>query len=144
MNQDKSLQAQPMGPGTPDEEFEQLRQRFYERLRKEQTQLAALIEVLGSTNGASASTLVDISGFAHRLRGAALVFGFQGLGDGAKAVELAAIAASQNANDPRCEPSVISAMRALAISLADEVGTGASCAPAMEYSTDSASKASSW
>jgi len=114
-----------METGTPEEQFEKLRQRFYARLRKERRQLAALSAALGSANGASALTVSDIQAFAHRLRGAALVFGFQGLGDGAKAVERAAIAASRDANSQRRHPSVASTMQALAINLDDEIRTGA-------------------
>jgi hypothetical protein len=125
VNQDKPQPAQPQEVGTPDEQFEQLRERFHERLRKEQRQLAILTKSLGSANVAWASVLSDIQVFAHRLRGAALVFGYQGLGDGAKAVELAAIGASLNGNGRPCEPSVVTAMQALAIDFADELGAGA-------------------
>jgi hypothetical protein len=125
MNQENSLQAQPLETGTPDEQFEKLRLRFHDRLRKEQGQLAALTEALRSAKVAPAANFLDIRAFAHRLRGAALVFGFQEVGDGAKAVELAAIAASLSANGQRSDPSVTSTMRALAISLAGEIGTGA-------------------
>jgi HPt (histidine-containing phosphotransfer) domain-containing protein len=125
VNQDNSQQVQPLETGTPDEQFEELRQRFQERLRKEQRQLAALTKALGSANAASAPIFTDIREFAHRLRGAALVFGFQEVGAGAKALELAAIAASLDANGPRCDPAVVSTMQALAIDLADAIGTGA-------------------
>jgi hypothetical protein len=81
--------------------------------------------VLGSANGTSAATFLDIRAFAHRLHGAALVFGFRGLGAGAKAVERAANTASLDANRQRRDPSVESTMQALAIKLADEIRTGA-------------------
>jgi hypothetical protein len=118
-----------MEPGTADEEFEKLRQRFHLRLQQEQAQLSALSAALGRAGVVPAAILVDIRTFAHRLRGAALVFGFQGIGDGAKAVELAAVAASLDAKGQRCDPSVVATMQALAIDLADEVGTGAPCPP---------------
>jgi HPt (histidine-containing phosphotransfer) domain-containing protein len=124
VNQDRPQPVQPLETGTPDEQFEQLRQRFHERLRKEQRQLAALTKALGSANVASAPTILDIREFAHRLRGAALVFGFQELGDAAKAVELAAIAASLEASGQRCDQSVVSTMQALAVNLADAIGSG--------------------
>jgi hypothetical protein len=111
--------------GTPDEQFEKLRRRFHERLRKEQRQLATLTKALGSANVTSASIFLDIRAFAHRLRGAALVFGFQSLGDVAKAVELAAIRASLDTNGQRAAPSMVSTMQALAINLADQIRTAA-------------------
>jgi hypothetical protein len=143
VNQDKSLQAQPMEEGTEEEQFEQLRQRFHERLRKEQAQLAVLTAALGGANVASASMCVDIRAFAHRLRGAALVFGFQGLGDSAKAVELAATAGSLDASGQRLDPSVEATMRALAINLADEIGAGTQREPAMTQACGSSGQSSS-
>jgi hypothetical protein len=117
--------VQSLETGTPDEQFEKLRQRFRERMKKEQRQLATLTITLGSADIAETSILLDIREFAHRLRGAALVFGFQGLGDGARAVELAASAASLHANgDPR-GPPVITTMQALAAILADQIDAGA-------------------
>jgi len=125
MNQDRLRQVQPLETGTPDEQFEKLRRRFHERLRKEQRQLATLTKALGSANVTSASIYLDIRAFAHRLRGAALVFGFQGLGDGAKAVELAVLKASRDTVGQRRDPSVVSTMQALAIKLAGQIGMAA-------------------
>jgi HPt (histidine-containing phosphotransfer) domain-containing protein len=125
VNQDNSQQVPPLETGTPDEQFEELRQRFQERLRKEQRQLATLTQALGNANAGPPPIFADIREFAHRLRGAALVFGFQEVGAGAKAVELAAIAASLDANGPRRDPAVVSTMQALAITLAAAIDTGA-------------------
>jgi HPt (histidine-containing phosphotransfer) domain-containing protein len=125
VSQDRLRPVQPLKTGTADEQFEELRQHFHERLRKEQRQLATLTKALAGAEGTPASLFSDIREFAHRLRGAALVFGFQGLGAGAKAVELAAIAASLEANSQRSDPSVVSSMRALAINLADQIGSAA-------------------
>jgi hypothetical protein len=122
VHQDSPQSVRLTEPATPDEEFEKLRQHFHERLRREQAQLSALSEALAKANVASASIFVDIRAFAHRLRGAALVFGFQGLGDGAKAVEMAAIAASLDLSGRRLDLSVVSTMEALAIDLDDEIG----------------------
>jgi HPt (histidine-containing phosphotransfer) domain-containing protein len=144
VNLDKSRQVPPMDPATPEEEFEKLRQHFHERLRKEQKQLAALSEALEGPVAAPAATLVDIREFAHRLRGAALVFGFQDLGDVAKNVELAAIAASLDLDCQWRDPSVISTMRELGVSLAAEIGTGASCTSTLTHATGSSSRPSSW
>jgi HPt (histidine-containing phosphotransfer) domain-containing protein len=121
--------VQSQDPETPDEEFEKLRQHFHQRLGKEQTRLSALAQAHESGHLASASTLVDIREFAHRLRGAALVFGFQALGDCAAAVELAAIAASLEANVRGCSQAVTATMRALAIKLTNEIGMGGSSGP---------------
>jgi Hpt domain len=115
--------------GTPEEQFEKLRQRFYVRLRKERSQLAVLTAALESADGTSAAILLNIQAFAHRLRGAALVFGFQGLGDGAKAVERAATTALRDASGRQCRPSVAATMQELAISLTDEIRTGARAIP---------------
>ena len=125
MNQDKPQQVQALEVGTPDEQFEQLRERFHERLRKEQRHLANLAESLGCADVVWASVISDIQLFAHRLRGAALVFGYQGLGDSAKAVELAAIGAALTATGRRGTTTVATTMQALAVDLADELGAGA-------------------
>ena|ERR1700733_10203840 len=122
MNQDRALQLQAMEPLSPDEEFEQLRQSFYGRLRREQTLLAALTEALGSANVDSGLVLADIERFAHRLRGAALVFEFGEIGNAAKAVELAAASGENGHWDA---PSVMSNMQVLATKLAAETGSGA-------------------
>ena len=144
MNLDKSRPLQPLIPGTPDEEFEKLRQHFHERLRKEQKQLATLSAALEGAEVPAASTLADIREFAHRLRGASLVFGFQGLGEGAKAVELAAIGASLESIGQRCYLSVVSTMRELGISLAAQIGAGVPCAPALTHTSGSTIRSSSW
>jgi hypothetical protein len=113
--------------GTPDEQFEELRQRFHERLRKEQNQLTSLTKALTNPNVASASIFPEICAFAHRLRGAAVVFGLQRLGECAKAVEVAASTESPDTKGARFQSSV--AMQALASNLADEIGTSAACGP---------------
>lgn len=111
--------------GTADEQFEELRRHFHQRLRKEQAQLSALTQALEAAQVAPVSIFVDIREFAHRLRGAALVFGFKLVGDGAKAVELAAMAAAVGVKGRRGIPSVAATMRALAITLTAEIGPGA-------------------
>jgi HPt (histidine-containing phosphotransfer) domain-containing protein len=143
VNLDKSRQVQSIVPGTADEEFEKLRQRFHQRLLKEKAHLSALAEALGRAPIALELIFVDIQAFAHRLRGAALVFGFQALGDGAKAVELAAIAASVDVNGRRDVTSVAATMQTLAVNLADEIGPGVPCAAATR-STGPSGESSSW
>jgi hypothetical protein len=111
------------------------------RLRKERKQLGVLADALGSASGASASIHSDIRTFAHRLRGAALVFGFQGVGDGAKAVELAVIAAARDTNSRRRDPSVVSAMQELGIHLTAAIRSGA--AP-ITHPSGPSGQSSSW
>jgi HPt (histidine-containing phosphotransfer) domain-containing protein len=125
VNQDRPRQVQPLETETPDEQFEKLRRRFHERLRKEQSQLTTLTKALGSASASPAAIFSDIQAFAHRLRGAALVFGYPGLGKGAKAVELAVTRASRDAKSRRPDPSVVATMQALAINLAHQIGTAA-------------------
>jgi HPt (histidine-containing phosphotransfer) domain-containing protein len=120
--------------GTADEQFEELRQHFQQRLRKEQAQLSALTRALEGAEVAPVSIFVDIRAFAHRLRGAALVFGFKVVGDGAKAVELAAIAAAVGVKGRRGIPSVAATMQALALTLSEEIGpTAAHSAESLSY-----------
>jgi Hpt domain len=135
VNPDSLCQVQPLEPMTSEEEFEKLRQSFRQRLWKEHAGLSALTEVLVRTETASASLFVDLRAFAHRLRGAALVFGFQDIGDCAKAVELAAISASLDLSRQQFDLSVVSTMEALAISLVIEIGSGAPPVPLMPDST---------
>jgi Hpt domain len=123
MNEDRPVQIQAMPPDSPEEELEKLSQNFLGRLRREQTLLASLTEALASANADSTLVLADIEMFAHRLRGAALVFGFAGIGEAAKAVELAAAAAAPGENGQRNDSSVVSTMRALAMNLAAETGS---------------------
>src|SRR5580658_5757100 len=111
--------------GTADEQFEELRQHVHQRLRKEQAQLSALTQALAGAQVAPPAIFEDIRAFAHRLRGAALVFGFKVVGDAAKAVELAAIAAAPGVKGRRGIRSVAATMRALAITLSDAIGPGA-------------------
>jgi Hpt domain len=131
-------------PRTPEEEFEKLRQRFGQRLRREQARLAELTEDLGRTNCDSISIFEDIRAFAHRLRGAALVFGFKRIGNGAKAVELAVTAASLDLGGQRFDLSVASTMEALASSFVDEIGAGPPGAPPTDPSTRPSSRSFSW
>jgi hypothetical protein len=118
VKQDKLRNIQPMEPASPDEELEKVRLRFHERLRGEQLVLAGLTKMLGSTSGESSEIFRDIREFAHRLRGAALVFEFEKLGAAAKAVELAAIAAILDETSRRKDTFVASTMQALTMTLA--------------------------
>jgi HPt (histidine-containing phosphotransfer) domain-containing protein len=142
MNHDSPHQFQSIEPGVPEEEFEKLRQRFHERLRREQTQLATLAKALGSGNGNSALIFADIEAFAHRLRGAALVFGYGEIGNVAKDLELAAVAAALDENGARNDPSVVSGMQGLSMRLAAQSGSSAVREPAMTAATCPSNKVS--
>lgn len=118
MNQGGLIQAQPGMPASVDEEFRQLRQCFHVRLRSEQALLATLMGALESGSIASPVLVTSIRDFAHRLRGAALVFEYREIGDDAKAVELAAIAVALDANAQGNDPALVSALNALNARLA--------------------------
>jgi hypothetical protein len=105
-------------PEPPDEEFEKLRLHFHERLRREQSMLATLTKALANASADSTLIFPDIREFAHRLRGAALVFEFQKIAAAAKAVELAAIAATLDGKCQKKDPWVLSTMQALTMTLA--------------------------
>ena len=106
--------------------------------------LSALTEALVKADVVSAPLLMEIQAFAHRLRGAALVFGFQRIGECSKAAELAAISASLELSSHRVDLSVVSTMEALAISLANEIDNCAPQAPAITDSPGPARRRSSW
>jgi Hpt domain len=135
VNQGTPAQIQTMQPNSPDEEFEKLRRKFQARLRREQTLLTTLTRALGNARIDSALALADIGAFAHRLHGAALVFGFAGIGNLAKAVELAAAPATPNEPGHKDDPSVESTIQALAMILAEETGRGKPCGPAGKSSS---------
>jgi hypothetical protein len=129
VEQDRSLPTQALGRTSADQEFAQLRQGFHERLRRELAQLTILTETLQSTHIDLALVVGDIGMFAHRLRGAALVFEFPGIGEAARAVEAAADAAGRDESDTPGERLVVSTMRVLTMKLAEEAGNCAQPAP---------------
>jgi len=77
-------------PAALDVTYEDVRQSFLIRLHSEEARLIALSSALGSADVDAASAFVDLEMFAHRLRGAAAVFGLPELRDAAKGLELAA------------------------------------------------------
>jgi hypothetical protein len=90
----------------------------------------------------SSLVFVDIGMFAHRLRGAALVFEFGEIGDAAKALELAAAVAAVDDKEPRECSVAVSAMQALATELAK--ATGSAHLPRAGRMTESSRKCSPW
>jgi hypothetical protein len=125
-----STTAMPDASDSSEEECDSRRRQFRVRLRREQTTLTTLIAALENAKIDSALALADIGGFAHRLRAAALVCGFAGIGDLARAVERAADPAAPGENGQRNDPPVECTMRALAKSLTEETTRGAPCEPA--------------
>jgi len=76
------------------DEFEEVRQSFLARLHGEMGRLELLANSLGAAGRDATTVFDDLATFAHRLRGAAAVFDALALSQDAKALELAAGAAS--------------------------------------------------
>ena len=74
--------------------FEEVRQSFLARLHGEMGRLEILANLLGVAGRDATTVFDDLAVFAHRLRGAAAVFDALALSQDAKALELAAAAAS--------------------------------------------------
>jgi HPt (histidine-containing phosphotransfer) domain-containing protein len=83
-----------------DDTFEQLQLAFYERLRKDRAGLAVLGTALAHAVANPAPALQALRTFAHRLRGAAAIFGATEICDAAESLEVAALAAPQPQDDP--------------------------------------------
>lgn len=98
---------------TLDVSYEDVRQSFLIRLHSERSQLASLADALEMAQMDPTPAFVKLEVFAHRLRGAAAVFGLPELRDDSKALELAAAAAALE-HAPFGEPHVQQTMRILA------------------------------
>ena len=94
------------------EAFEEVRQSFLTRLHGEMGQLKLLADSLGAAGRDATAVFDDLATFAHRLRGAAAVFDALALSQDAKALELAAGAAS-SAHASKDDTSVSSTIRNL-------------------------------
>ena len=77
----------------PDDTFEQLQVAFYTRLRKDRARLVVLGATLAHSGSNPAPAFEELQTFAHKLRGAAAVFGAAEIRDAAQALEVAAHAA---------------------------------------------------
>src|ERR1700733_8960193 len=66
----------------PDDPFEQLRAAFHLRLRSDAVRLAVLAAALARADADPAIIFEDIRLFAHRVRGAAALFGAPDIGSG--------------------------------------------------------------
>jgi hypothetical protein len=104
---------------SPEQEFAQLREQFHVRLQREAARLGQLMAALPGGNVNSVKVLEEIGMFAHRLRGAALVFEYRAIGDAAKALELAV---APDPHGQRADWLIVSTMQALATELAEETG----------------------
>ena len=77
-------------PSVIDDGFEELRGRFYARLRADRVQLTSLSASLARVADDPGCIFEDLRLFAHRLRGAAAIFESSEVSNAACALELAA------------------------------------------------------
>jgi len=101
----------------PDDPFEELQGAFQARLRSDLVRLMALGAALACADADPAPIFEDIRVFAHRVRGAAALFGAPDIGVVADALEQAAISAA-NAHASNLDDSVCTALEALTERLA--------------------------
>jgi HPt (histidine-containing phosphotransfer) domain-containing protein len=83
-----------------DDTFEQLQLAFYERLRKDRARLAVLSTALAHAVRDPEPALQELRTFAHRLRGAAAIFGAAEVRDAAEDLELATHTPPDSTVDP--------------------------------------------
>jgi HPt (histidine-containing phosphotransfer) domain-containing protein len=103
-------------PATEELSYDAVRLSFLVRLHSEETRLEALCEALASAKGNRVPAFIDLQVFAHRLHGAASLFGLPEIRDAAKDLEQSsAVAATSNAT--RGEPLVQDTIRTLAARL---------------------------
>jgi HPt (histidine-containing phosphotransfer) domain-containing protein len=93
-----------------------VRLSFLVELHGEEARLAALRDALSSAQGDRVSAFIDLEFFAHRLRGAAAVFGLPEIRDAATNLELSS-AAAVTSNATLGEPLVQDTIRTLAARL---------------------------
>jgi HPt (histidine-containing phosphotransfer) domain-containing protein len=105
-----------------DDALEVVRQSFYARLHDEKARLSVLVTALESCEAESVTGFQQLETFAHRLRGAAAVFDAFELCEAAKALELAAAAASAG-RVPCSDVSVRRALHLLTNRLASLTGS---------------------
>ena len=114
-----------------DGTFEQLQLAFYERLRKDRTALTVLGTALAHALGNPAPVLQELRTFAHKLRGAAAIFGAFAVRDAAQDLEVAAHAAPHSLDDP-AQGAVWSALALLAEVLASTTDSARSLPGAVD------------
>jgi HPt (histidine-containing phosphotransfer) domain-containing protein len=113
----------------PDDPFDELRSAFEARLRKDQVLLTVLGAALARADADKAPIFEDIRLFAHRVRGAAALFGAPDIGVVAYALEQAAIAAA-SPHAQNSDAAICQALNALAERLAAVDGQAAPRVPA--------------
>src|ERR1700730_11903165 len=112
MKATKVWQGASPAPIPSEDPFEELRDRFFARLRSDRIRLTALAGVLSRAEGDPARTFEDIQLFAHRLRGGAAIFETPEVGIAANTLEQAAASASVVHADS-CDASVWRALENL-------------------------------
>jgi HPt (histidine-containing phosphotransfer) domain-containing protein len=117
MKSTERLQAYPSPPSSPIDPFEELRNEFYARLQSDRVRLTALGARLARVDEDATSIFEDIRVFAHRLRGAALIFEAAEVGRAANALEQAATSAA-SANADNSDAAVWAALESLVDNLA--------------------------
>jgi hypothetical protein len=83
-------QPAALTPVAPSDDFEQIRDAFYARLRSDRVCLMDLGAVLARAEGDASGVFEDIRAFAHRMHGAAAIFEDAGVSIDACALEQAA------------------------------------------------------
>jgi HPt (histidine-containing phosphotransfer) domain-containing protein len=96
----------------PDDPFDELQGTFYARLRSDLICLMVLTAALACADANPGPIFEDIRVFAHRIRGAAALFGAPDIGIVADALEQAAICAA-NGGARNTDASVCAALEAL-------------------------------
>jgi HPt (histidine-containing phosphotransfer) domain-containing protein len=103
-------------PAVLEVTYEDVRQTFLTRLHDEEARLKLLGAALNSAKLFPAAAFAELEIFAHRLRGAAAVFGLPEIRDAAQALELAAAGAA-NERTSSGEPLVQETIQLLAARL---------------------------
>jgi len=96
----------------PSRQFEQLRDAFHLRLRRERANLEKLAAALTRADGGSALAFEKLRFSAHRLHGAAAVFEAFEVAEAASALE-AASAAAWSTNADKSDVAVSTALQSL-------------------------------
>jgi HPt (histidine-containing phosphotransfer) domain-containing protein len=110
-------------PNALNDQFDELRNAFYARLRSDRVRLTTLGAALARAEEDPVCVFEDIRVFAHRLRGAAAIFEVPEISLPAKVLEEAAGAAS-NAHADNSDASVWTALENLVDRLAIMSGRG--------------------
>jgi len=116
----------------PEDPFEELRAAFHLRLRSDAVRLAVLAAALARADAEPAIIFEDIRLFAHRVHGAAAIFGAPDIGSVADALEQAAFSAAA-AHAENSDASIWTALEALAQRLAAVNGKTTPAAPAARW-----------